>query len=166
MNNIEKENYLLDTDDNDIEMSFDDKSASETSDGLKFVRGGTILAKCSPDYEGTLVIPEGVELLASSCFRHCYKIKEIEIPSTLNLIARDAFKYTQGIEKFIVNTNNDKFSTSPDGKILFFENNTIIVKATTDIEEYSIPETVQDIYAYAFHNCRNLKQITIPNSAQ
>lgn len=162
---MENKDTIIKTVEIDTERVFDDDETNNVSNvsEVKYVRGGTILAACSPDYEGVLEVPEGVEILGSSCFRFCSKLRKIILPSTLNVVSREAFRDMTGIQEFVVSPYNQIYSTSQDGRILFGDSQKILLKAASDIESYCVPDTVETIGGYAFQNCRNLKNIVLPD---
>jgi hypothetical protein len=131
---------------------------------LRYACMGTVLVSCPSEYEGVLEVPEGVEILASNCFRYCTKLTGIIIPSTLKVISRDSFRNTSSLSHFTVSCDNKYFSTSKDGKALFDIEKTILIKVATDIEEYVVPETVITIKNYAFHRSKALKRIYFSNN--
>ncbi|MBO7201134.1 MAG: leucine-rich repeat domain-containing protein [Bacteroidales bacterium] len=133
---------------------------------LRYACMGTVLVSCSPEYEGVLEVPEGVEILASNCFRYCTKLTGIIIPSTLKVISRDSFRNTSSLSHFTASYENQYFSTSEDGKALFNIEKTILIKVATDIEEYVVPETVITIRNYAFHRSKALKKIYFSNNTK
>ena len=154
LRNIDEEDFYDELDQNeDIEQFF----------GLKFARHGKILSRVPEDFEGILEIPEGVEILANNALRSCYGITQIIIPSTFQIFARCAFRNSLINTSFSVSPDNEFFSTSQDGKSLFSEEGSILVKVATNIEEYIVPENVKKIGPFAFHNCKNLKNIVLHN---
>ena len=163
MNNIEYDDC-----ESNVERNIDNGSILEdcndidiTMNGMiRYACKGTVLSSCSIDYEGVLVIPEGVQILSSNCFRYCTKLTGIVIPSTLKIISRDAFRNTSALTYFEVNSDNQYYSASDDGDVLFDIEKQIIIKASIEIEEYIVPESVITIRNYAFHRSKRLKKIS------
>lgn len=160
--------YPLNDDIDGAEESYeveDTDGVDNTQGGmLRYACVGTVLASCSAEYEGVLEIPEGVQILASNCFRYCNKLTGIVIPSTLKTISRDSFRNTSSLNHFTVNRDNQYYSTSEDGKVLFDVEKTILIKAANDIEEYVVPETVLTIRHFAFQRSKALKKIYFPSN--
>ena len=75
------DDYSLNDDVEKTEQLFDTDGTPSAM--LRYACMGTVLASCSSEYEGVLEVPEGVEILASNCFRYCTKLTGIIIPSTL-----------------------------------------------------------------------------------
>jgi len=167
MTEDKNDDYSLNDGIEETEQLFDTDEVDNTpSTMLRYACMGTVLASCSSEYEGVLEVPEGVEILASNCFRYCTKLTGIIIPSTLKIISRDSFRNTSSLTHFTVSCDNQYFSTSEDGKALFNIEKTILIKVATDIEEYVVPETVTTIRNYAFHRSKALKKIYFSNNVK
>ena len=163
---MENKDAIIEPMEIDNEMFFDDSETNDLSNvsEVKYVRGGTVLAACPSDYEGVFEIPEGVQILGTACFRYCTKLRKIIFPSTISIVSREAFRDMTGLLEFEVSPDNQLYSTSSDGKILFGDSQKILLKAASDIESYCVPETVESIGGYAFQNCRNLQNIVLPHN--
>lgn len=165
MSDTEYNNYISGKEENicnDVNPE-DNVGVDITMNGMiRYACMGTVLTSCSTDYEGVLVIPEGVQILASNCFRYCKKLTGIVIPSTLEIISRDTFRNTTALSYFEVNKDNKYYSTSNDNDVLFDIEKQILVRASCNIEEYVVPETVLTIRHFAFHRSKALKKIHFP----
>ncbi len=133
-------------------------------------------------------ISESVTKIGCHSFSNCKSLKKIYIHSDIvsigknitstdiyqqilqtkitldNLDETSAFAGCTGIEEFVVDENNQYF-TSVDG-VLYDKQKTVIIAyppAKTDTE-FNIPESVIKINADTFNGCSNLENITIPSS--
>ena len=100
---------------------------------------GKTVFSCKKDYEGTVVIPEGVTWIREDAFVGCTNLKEI-----------------------LVDENNLDYC-SKDG-VLYSKLMSILYVVPCCKDSIEIPEYVLVIKDLAFHGCSNLKSITIPDS--
>lgn len=111
----------------------------EQNDYLKMSENGKTVFSCKKDYEGTVVIPEGVTWIRDDAFVGCTSLKEI-----------------------LVDENNLDYC-SKDG-VLYSKLMSILYVVPCCKDSIEIPEYVLVIKDLAFHGCSNLKSITIPSS--
>lgn len=102
-------------------------------------------------YSGTYVIPEGIELIATSAFQGCKNLKSIIIPNSVKTIGDHAFSGCEEISS--INIPN---SVTNIGKDAFSK--------CSNLTSITIPESVTSIGDRAFWRCRNLKSVSFPNS--
>ena len=57
---------------------------------------------------GKLVVPEGVRAISQSCFTRCDSLKSLELPSTLDSIAANAFYYCYNLTEVVSHNLNPK----------------------------------------------------------
>ena len=100
---------------------------------------GKTVFSCKKDYEGTVVIPEGVTRIWDDAFVGCTNLKEI-----------------------LVDENNLDYC-SKDG-VLYSKLMSILYVVPCCKDSIEIPEYVLVIKDHAFEGCSNLKSITIPDS--
>ena len=110
----------------------------------------------------TLVLNEGLKRIECNAFEYCSGLTEINIPSTVKLIAGDAFESCDGLTSFNVAEGNTAFS-SIDG-VLFDDDKYELRLYPTGktAESYTVPAGIKDIMGYAFYGAGNLKQLIIP----
>lgn len=112
-------------------------------------------------------IPDTVTSIGSEAFSGCKYLKSITIPKNVNKIGYHvAGGYFNGTENIFVDAENEHY-TSVNGVLYTKDMKTIVSCPTKKTwSSYTIPDTVTEIYPYAFARCENLKYITIPNSIQ
>lgn len=107
-------------------------------------------------------IGENVTYIGSGAFSAC-GIASIIIPDNVITIGIGAFAYCLNLKEFFVSEQNRNYSTI-DG-VLFNKDKTILVDyPNAKSSVYIIPDFVSTIGAYAFYNCQDLTDITIPQS--
>lgn len=106
----------------------------------------------SESFFESIVIPEGVEQIATEAFDHCIKLKEVTLPSTCQQLAPKVFVNNLELSK----------ATLPEGiteipEEFFFG---------CGLTEFRIPSTVKTICRQAFIACRKLTSIDIPSNVE
>ena len=111
-------------------------------------------------------LPESLKEISEMSFSGCNKLQQLSIPASVEKIDASAFLECSVLENISVDADNTLFSDE-DG-VLFSENkDKIILFPKGKISaEYSIPEGVTEIGAYAFANCSELIRIDIPSSVK
>lgn len=79
----------------DLEEFIVDKNNAHytTQDGLLYTKDMKTLVSCPRNKKGIVVVPEGVEELATGCFSICNRITEIQLPSTLKSVGDPVGRY-------------------------------------------------------------------------
>ena len=79
----------------DLEEFIVDKNNAHytTQDGLLYTKDMKTLVSCPRNKKGIVVVPEGVEKLATGCFCICNRITEIQLPSTLKSVGDPIGRY-------------------------------------------------------------------------
>lgn len=110
----------------------------------------------------SIVIPDGVTTLNSGTFMGCDSLKRITIGKNISDIDYYAFGYISGIEEFVVDEENEHYS-SIDG-VLFDRDGTKLIKYATGSEntEYIVPDGTLEIGTCAFLEAFNLESIVFP----
>ena len=101
-------------------------------------------------------IPDSVTKIGGSAFSSCYALKSIRIPSNIVEIGCHAFSQC-----------NLEFNVLDNIKYLGNENNPYILLfdvSDTNLSCYNISSKTKIIYSYAFYNCKNIANLTIPDT--
>lgn len=112
----------------------------------------------------TLILPEGVTTIDSYPFDSCLKLYTITVPSTVTSLS-NMFTYGSGVYNINLNENNATYKyengmlLSKDGKMLYY-----VIDRRSD--SVTVPNTIETIATYAFHNYASLKNVTIPSSVK
>lgn len=124
------------------------------------------------DYTGTateVVIPDTIDgytvaFIGVAAFYGCTDLVSVTIPDSVTSIGDSAFSDCSVLTEIDVDEGNDAYSDI-DG-VLFDKLQIILIQypcGKTDTE-YSVPDSVTTIGAFAFLSCESLSSITIPDS--
>ena len=130
---------------------------------LKITQNGTenILAKCSSDAEGAIIIPDSVTSIGDNAFAWCTGLTSVTIPNSVTSIGDEAFSGCSGLTSLKVEDGNPKYDSRNNcNAIIESSTNTLIAGCKTT----TIPSSVTSIGEKAFAHCTDLTSITIPNS--
>ena len=126
----------------------------------------------SDTYTGEVVIPsmlDGYEVgyIDNAAFMNAKGVTSITIPATVTDMGNSVFFGCESLEKFIVEEGNPYFSVVDDG-VLLADNQQFLIAypAAKAGENYTIPETVDEIAPGCFGFAQNLKEIVIPSKVQ
>ncbi|MGN0542908.1 MAG: leucine-rich repeat protein [Acutalibacteraceae bacterium] len=109
-------------------------------------------------------LPESLKEISEMSFSGCNKLQRLRIPASVEKIDASAFLECSVLENISVDADNALFSDE-DGVLFNKNKNRIFLFPKGKIAtEYSIPEGVTEIGAYAFANCSELIRIDIPGS--
>ena len=108
-------------------------------------------------------IPNGVKSFGDCAFDSCSTLKNITIPDSVTSIGWGVFSGSESLTNIDVSENNLNYS-SYEG-VLFNKNKTELIKYPigNDRTSYNIPAGVIN-FGDVFSDCKNLVNITIPNS--
>lgn len=132
-------------------------------DGVLFRKSQDNLLQYPPMKKGNYIIPNSVKYIEDYAFYGCTGLTSLTIHNSLSYIGTAVFIGCTGITEFIVNSENNIFS-SKDG-VLFNKSQVNLIKYPgAKTGAYSIPNYVNSIDNYAFSNCVELTSVVIPNS--
>lgn len=100
-----------------------------------------------------IIISEGVRYIEDSAFEDCVNLKELKLPTTIDIIGIDAFKGCKGLEEITI----PKRTAYMKGGA--FEN-------CENVKKIRMPDTVDEIPYAAFEGCERIEEITIPYGAK
>lgn len=102
-------------------------------------------------------IPDKVESIYSMAFSDCDSLKTINIGSGLSGID-SPFILTPALENIFVSDENTTFQDI-DGVLTYDSGKVLMAYPSAHGDLYTIPESVQEIYTYAFLECKGLRDL-------
>ena len=122
----------------------------------------------------TVVLPDSVKVIGEDAFENNQSLRTIKIPNGVVKIGNGAFAGCEKLKSIILPPKVKQV-----GSFAFCENvSEMIFLGTTSAMESSIlsgcysitkvvlPPKIKEIKKYDFHNCKNLKKLTIPQSVK
>jgi uncharacterized repeat protein (TIGR02543 family) len=106
-----------------------------------------------PTTEGSYTIPAGIVSISSDAFLGQNGIKKLTIPSSVQVIGDNAFKYCRGLETIVFEDGSQLRSI---GSYSFAH--------CYNLQSVSLPEGLQKIGKYAFYACSNLTTAKLPST--
>ena len=146
-----------------------DKSSYE---GLKYrvSDNGIIITGNNENKTGDIVIPSEIDgmpvtAIGKDEFTGFDNITSITIPATVTDIDISTFTTCSALEKFIVDENNQYYSSDEHG-VLFDKAKSTLIRYPegSDAKKYIIPDGVTVIGESAFARAKKIKEIKIPNT--
>ncbi len=108
-------------------------------------------------------IPSSVTSIGSYAFHQCHALLSITIPSSVTAIGERAFDSCIKLARIDVAAANPNYCSI--GGVLFNKANTVLIQAPAGFSgNFTIPNTVSSIGAYAFYFCSGLTGIELPPS--
>lgn len=106
-------------------------------------------------------IKDGVKEIGEGAFEDDYNLITINIPQSVEIINSKAFKHCCNLQNINIANGNSNYS-SIDGVLLSADNKKIILYPSgKKDEEYSTPESIEEIGDNAFCQAHNLKNLII-----
>lgn len=106
-----------------------------------------------------ITFPQGLKSLGDSVFWSCDGLKSINIPKNCSLKPA-TFRYCLGIDNIDLDTENENL-VKQDG-IIYSKDKSLIYYAERNITEAFLPDSVSNIPAYLFRDCKNLNSVRFP----
>ena len=140
---------------------------SNDNSGVLFDKEKTLLIQYPLGNKQTSYsIPSSVETLRKNSF-YFAELKQLTISKSVKTIEDYAISYLPLLEKYIVNQENEAFSSDSHGVLFNKEKTTIIhYPMGNPSKSYEIPETVETINYSAFSSASQLTSIVIPDSVE
>ena len=133
------------------------------------IYNSTIFAYLGNSYSGAYSIPNGITTISNYAFCSCSGLTSIEIPNTVTTIGHLAFQDCTNLAHVALPESvryiDDLAFWRCTGITEPIFNSRFFVKLPTSYAgEYNVPDGISKIVGYAFHECRDLTSITIPQS--
>lgn len=113
----------------------------------------------------TVVLGDGVKTIAEGAFDKCYSLKTVYIGKSLNTIEGNIFMGSFGLEKFIVDPENETFYSDEYGVLYNKKTKSLVAyPASAPMTSYEIAEGTEIVSELAFQNSLYLKEILFPES--
>ena len=129
-----------------MQLKNQDITSCEIADTTKIIADG-VFQQCMN--LTSIAIPDSVTTIGQQAFVNCLKLANITIGKGLSSIGLQAFAYIPST--FTVDSENENFSTSADGKILYNKDKTALI-ASTATGDITIPASVTAINMFALFN--------------
>ena len=132
----------------------------KVKDGVEIISEHSFEGKNLSEVE----LPESIKNIQNEVFSDCKNLKKLSLGKNIEEL-NSLFIYGSAIESITVDEENQNYSIrngalyNKDGTIFILP-----VKPLGSIETYEIPEGVEEISTYAFHNQNNLKEIKLPST--
>lgn len=111
----------------------------------------------------SITLPNSLTTFGSSVFRYCSGLTAVTIPAGVTNVGDGPFSSCTSLTEIIVDEANRNYC-SVDG-VLFSKDKTMLVQHPSGKSgDYTIPNGVTMINAYAFDDCQFIPKLVIPNS--
>lgn len=122
-----------------------------TVDGIIYSKDMKRLICCPIGKKGEVVIPEGVEIISASAFKHC-RIDSVKFANSLRIIGDEAFASCANLQHIDFGTGLTYLGNGIHSKV--FCN-------CKQLKKVEIPGNIKEIGGYAFHCCNSLTSIVL-----
>ena len=111
-----------------------------------------------------ITIPDGVTSVGGHAFHYCGALESVSIPDSVTSVGANPFAGCDALEEIVISAGNTCLETQ-DG-VLFTKDGSRLVRfpAYKEESEYSVPEGIKSIDAYAFEECDGLSSVKLPDS--
>lgn len=112
----------------------------------------------------SITIPDNVTNIGSGAFSWCWRLTDVRIPRNVTTIGATAFDYCTALSAISVAPDNSVYVSIAG--VLFDKKVTRLIQYPSgrDASEYTIPNTVTQIEAWALRGSRNLTNLVIADS--
>ncbi len=109
-------------------------------------------------------VPKNVKAIEREAFSNCLSLKKVDISEKTTEVSPEAFKYCDNLTNINVSKKHSKYS-SVDGYLLSKDKETLLIFPPGKANDRFtlLPPSIKTIGDYSFLDCRNLKNVTIPN---
>lgn len=158
LNYVSADGKIYNKDKTILYLHYLNKADVVIEEGITTITGGAF-GLCS-DLEN-ITLPNSLTRLDAHAIGGATKLTTINIGPNVSNINPLAF-YGSGLTSINIDSNNNYYTS--EGTAIYNKDKTTLVCVVDKVTEFEIPEGVQTIQNYAFHNQRNLTKVTIPNT--
>jgi len=114
----------------------------------------------------SVTLGSSLKTIGSSVFYECILLPSITIPKSVTSIDSSSFVKCWKLERIDVEEGNENYE-SVDG-VLFDKGGKALIRFPSALNRlsYTIPDTVESVYSYAFQGNKFLRNVTIPNGVK
>lgn len=119
------------------------------------------------------VIPKGYKIIKEGSFKNCKRLKQITIPNTVEKIEKEAFQNCKSLKKLVMpnsvkNIGMQIFDNCTNLEEIVFSDNITelpfgVFAGCVNLKKVKLPNKLTH-FSNTFHNCKSLKNITLPKS--
>lgn len=106
-----------------------------------------------------IIIPDSVTEIDSEAFEGCISLKRINIPTKVKQIEDGAFLGCSSLQKFLVDPNNEIYSSDIQGALFNKSKTTLMRVPQAYSKTYVVPNSVTEVNARAFNSCETLNSV-------
>lgn len=130
-------------------------------DGIVYSKDGKKMIYCPKAKSGTVTLSDTVETIGNSALRDCDKITALKFGLNTRYIDTYDICTMNALKSVTVPTDNIYFSD--DSGVLYNKGKTnLYVYPAQKTGAYTMPDTVSDIYYYAFSTAEKLTELNVP----
>ena len=150
----------------------------QSIDGVLYSKNGKTLIMYPPAKPNTgFIVPDTVTDISDYAFEYCSKLEKVTIPDSVTRIGDNAFIFSEKLETIIIGNNVTHIGLGAFHKTACYNNESkwkngvlyignYLIKADNLSGSYTIQSGTVYITDYAFYNCNELTDITIPASVE
>lgn len=110
-----------------------------------------------------IIIPDSLTKIGQYAFRFCRSLIHVIIPKSVTIIGDNAFDNCTSLKSFMVDENNEYYSSDEYGVLFDKEKITMVQFPSGNfITKYTVPNSVKNIIPRAFFKCSNLIEVMVP----
>ncbi len=114
----------------------------------------------------SISLPKNLVYLPGSAFMNCSSIETITIPKAVEYVESSAFEGCTSLKYIAIDPENENCSVDENG-VLFNKDKTALIAVPGGLSgDYTIPDSVKEIYDSSFNDCHSITSIVIPASAK
>ncbi len=121
----------------------------------------------------SIAIPDGVKSIQTGAFYSCSKLKNLKIPASVTAIGSynnpayaalndSTFLHCSSLTNIVVNGGNKNYSS--ENGILYSKDKSVLIIYPSASGDFTVPNTVTEIWSNAFYGVEALTSITLPAS--